>query len=130
MSSLFDSWIKFVATNSVAAHVGSLAFKAQVAKHVRWSLQGFEAGFGFKRREAFTLTVARRLHEKAREPVYLFGRRIWRRRMSWEWCEAEAENIVSNWLTDERIKFGDANYHWDNGVEIADADMEYWEACP
>jgi len=126
MASLLDMHIE----QSLDRYLKSEGFKSWLGLRVKWMVQGFEPGFDLKDRERFTETVAKRIHDKARRPVYLFGYRIWRKRESWEFCRREAERIVTDFLRDDRIKFGDPRYFWTDGIDLADEDMSYWEACP
>lgn len=100
----------------------------QIKRHLRWEHEGFEPGYKLKHREAFTATVADRIEQKARRRKRLFGLPLWLEPYPRPWCEIEADRIVSDWMKTERIKFGDARYHWFDGHELADDDMSYWEA--
>lgn len=130
MSSLINQWAEKVAEEAVKDYFNSREFKEQISRHVKWAVQGFDHGFSIKHREEFTRTIAERIHQKSRIPVYLWGYRIWRSRMPVAECAVEAERIVTDFLRDEGIKFGDPRFYWGDGVELADADMDYWEGCP
>jgi hypothetical protein len=110
-------------------YLRSPEFKAHIAKCVRWGLQGFASGYAFEDRERFTKTVAKRLRKRARRPIYFMGRRIWWARETWAFCSKEAERIVTEFLRGEKIKFGDPRFDWNCGADLADTDMDYWEAC-
>jgi len=99
----------------------------QIKLHARWVKQGFEPGYGIAQRAAFTASVADRVERKARRRKRIFGLPLWLEPYPRAWCEEEAERIVTDWLGAERIKFGDARYYWNNGHELADEDMSYWE---
>lgn len=129
MTSILDSWIERTAEGAVRDYFNGDAFKAMLAKHVRWAVQGYEPGFGPKEREQFTQTVADYIHDHARRPIYLFGIRIWRAREPMEWCLEHAEVIVTEFLKASRIKFGDPQFYWEEGHELAAEDMSYWEAA-
>uniref|UniRef100_UPI0035C9EE10 hypothetical protein n=1 Tax=uncultured Sphingomonas sp. TaxID=158754 RepID=UPI0035C9EE10 len=129
MGSLLDRYVETVATDAVRSYLASDRFKALVRRCAAWAVQGLEPGYKFADREAFTKTVADRIHEKAREPVRLFGQRIWRKRMDPAECGKIAEQIVTDFLRGERIKFGDPRYDWSDGQDLADEDMQYWETC-
>lgn len=126
MASLFDIHVR----NTLERYVTSSDFKSWLRDRVKWQVQGFEPGFNAEDRERFTATVAARIRKKARRPIYLFGVRIWRAPERMNVCASEAERIVTDFLRDERIQFGDPQYYWDDGADLADADMEYWEGCP
>lgn len=104
-------------------------FKAMLTRLVKWGVQGFERGYDASARKAFTASVAARIYAKARSHrVVLLGLPLWRVRYPYEWCEDRAEEIVTEWLRDERIKFGDRRFDWSDGNDIADEEMSYWEA--
>jgi hypothetical protein len=99
-----------------------------IRKHVAWHMQGFEPGYSFADRERFTESVAERIQEKGvRRRVRLFGLKLWDVRYSIEWCRGYANGLVTEWLKDERIKFGDQRFYWDDGKDIADEDLDHWE---
>lgn len=100
----------------------------QIRLHVRWVREGFEPGYGIKQRAAFTATVADRIEEKARQRKMFLGIPLWLEPCPRQWCEEEAERIVTDWLQIEQIKFGDVRYFWFDGAELADEDMSYWES--
>lgn len=129
MTSLFDQAIKDGCDRAFAKMTAPDGWLTRrLRRDVKWILQGFEPGYGTRQREAFTATVANRIHEKARKRLVVCGIRLWRVRYPLEWCATEAERIVSDWLDDEHIKFGDPAFHWADGQELADEDMSYWEA--
>lgn len=128
--SLLKSYAESIGAQAARDYLASPEFEEQLRRHVRWAMQGYEPGFSMKDRERFTQTVADRIHEKARNPVYLFGLRIWRRKPDRKWCWQTADGIVEAFLDSEKIKFGDPRFYWGDGVELADNDMEYWESCP
>lgn len=130
-SSLLDMKIRETCDRIFAEGVAEGGWlRERIRKHVRWAVQGFEPGFGFEQRQAFTATVAERIHEKAvKRRFRLFGVRLWDARYPMEWCEKHAEEIVANWLSEERIKFGDPRFDWADGRDIADEEMSYWEAA-
>jgi hypothetical protein len=103
-------------------------FRSLLTRLVRWGAQGYECGFGPKERRAFTASVAGRIREKARSGhIRLFGVSLWKTRYPYEWCEERAEAIVTEWLRDERMKFGDPRFYWSDGIAIADEEMSNWE---
>jgi hypothetical protein len=126
MTSLLDLHIQ----NTIDRYFASAGFKDWLSRRVGWAMQGLEPGFKLADREAFTTTVALRIREKARRPIYFIGFRIWRARYSMDFCDREAERIVTEFLRNDGIKFGDPAYYWGDGAALADADMEYWETCP
>jgi len=128
--SLFDMAIASKVKSTLDAHFASPQFKAWLRTRIKWAVQGFEPGYDMKQRQEFTATVADRIYEKARRPVYLFGYRIWRARESREWCAKQAERIVTDFIRDEKVKFGHPDYSWRDGSDLADEDMSYWEGCP
>lgn len=130
MGSLLDRYVERVASDAVTSFFKSPEFKAKLAKHVGWAIQGYAPAYGPRDREQFTQTVTDRIRDKARNPVYLFGFRIWRKRPALEWCASEAERIVTDFLRSENIRFGEVGFYWGDGHDLADADMEYWEECP
>jgi hypothetical protein len=129
-TSLFDRYVERVATDAVREYLASASFKEQLKRHIGWVVAGFEPGYSLAEREAFTKTVAARIRDKARFPVYFLGRRIWRKRGTKEWAYDTADGIVEAFLHMEKIKFGHPAYDWTDGQDLADDDMEYWESCP
>jgi hypothetical protein len=123
--SLFDVRVR----ETLDRYFASPEFKDWLRLRVKWSMQGFEPGYEIRDRERFTETVARRIRQKARCPVCLMGHRIWRARLPWAQCRWHAELIVTEFLKDDRIKFGDPRFDWTDGAELADTDMSYWERC-
>jgi len=128
--SLLKQYAESIGAQAARDYLASPKFKEQLRRHVNWAMQGYASAYGPKDREQFTQTVADRIYLKARNPVYLFGVRIWRKRPALEWCASEAERIVTDFLRSENIQFGEAGFYWGDGHELADADMEYWESCP
>lgn len=128
--SLLDMAISNKVKTTLDAYFAGPKFKSWLSTRIKWTIQGFEPGYDMKDREAFTATVASRIYQKARRPVYLFGYRIWRRRERPEWCAEQAERIVTEFIRGEKVKFGDPAYDWKDGSDLADDDMSYWEACP
>lgn len=98
-------------------------------KRLRWAIEGFEPGYRMKDRERFTKTVARRLFWKSRTRKTI-GPVTFRWFRDWRGCEAEAEQIVTEWLRDERMKFGDDRFFWGDGHDLADEVMSYYEDDP
>ena len=49
----------------------------------------------------------------------------------WVRCKEMASNTVSEFLRDEKCRFGDARYVWTRAgaIEVADAEIECWEAA-
>lgn len=129
-ASVFDMWIERISEDAVRSYFQSAEFKGMIRKHVRWAIQGYEPGFGSKDRQAFTESVAAYIRRHARNPVYLFGVRVWRKPPALEFCATEAERIVTDFLASEKVQFGDARYEWLDGADLAEADMDYWEQCP
>lgn len=129
-SSLFDRAIERACEDAFAKSIAPGGWlRERLRLYVGWTVWGFAPGFGLKERESFTETVANRIYERARKRVKFLGARLWRVPYSEEWCAEEAERIVTEWLKDERIKFGDDRYDWTDGHELADEDMSYWEAA-
>jgi hypothetical protein len=129
MATLLDLAIKDSVDRAFAKALAPEGWlRNQIRLHVRWVVWGFVPPFDIKHRAAFTATVAERIHERARKRLRLFGLSLWRVRYPMEWCAAEAEDIVTEWLKSDRIKFGDARYCWDDGRDVADEAMSYWDA--
>ena len=123
--SLFELAIR----NHVRDFMASDEFKSFIRTRMCWALQGYEPGFGGDQREAFTATVAKRIRSKARSHrVRLFGLPLWLARYPIEWCEERAEQMVTDFLKDNRIKFGDPRFDWSDGDAVADEEMSYWES--
>ncbi len=127
--SMLREYAQAIGAQAARDYLSSDEFRSDMRLWTGWAIQGFEHGFKFADRERFTATVAARIHDKARNPVMLFGRRVWRKRMDPAGCAKIAEQIVTDFLKEERIKFGDPRYHWGDGIDLADADMDYWERC-
>lgn len=129
MASLVDREIARVCDkvwNDITAPGGWL--REQLTRHVRWSQWGFDNGTGIRHREAFTKSVAARLFEKGRAGRHRFlGIPLWTYRYTEEWCAKKADEIVTNWLADEKMKFGARGFDWIDGTDIADEEMSNWE---
>lgn len=129
MVSRLDMRIQEIVEAKLARDLGQGGWlRERIRKHVRWIVQGFEPNYDLKEREAFTASVADRIYAKARRRLTIFGIPLWLIRERREWCEEEAEEMVTRFLESERIKFGDDRYCWDDGSDIADDEMSYWEA--
>jgi hypothetical protein len=127
MTTLLDLRIE----RTIDRYFASPEFKAKQRRWVRYIVQGFADGYKIADREAFTQTVADRIHARARSGSFkLFGVKLWKYRYSKAWCLEQAERIVTEWLRDEGIKFGDPRFFWGNGTAIADEEMSHWEAIP
>lgn len=126
MSSLFTQTVE----RHVDNYLASPEFKSWFGIRVKWAIQGFHDGFDMKDRERFTATVAKRVRQKARRPIHWLGRRVWRARYPIQWCADQAEQMVTAFIRDSRIKFGDPDFDWKDGHDIADEEMSQWEKCP
>lgn len=126
--SAFTREIERVAGQAARDYLHSDGFKAQLRKHIRWTREGFAPGYKLADRERFTATVADRIDRFARRRVRLFGIPLWKAKMDRAWVEDQAEQMVTEFLKDSDIQFCDPDFHWDDGHEIADENMSYWEA--
>lgn len=126
--SIFTREIERVAGQAVRDYLHSDGFKARLRKHMRWMREGLAPGYRLVDREKFTATVADRIDRFARRRVHLFGIRLWKAKMDRAWVEDQAEQMVTEFLKDSRIRFGEPGFFWGNGHDIADENMSYWEA--
>lgn len=130
MSDLIEQAARRIGEKAALDFLASDKFRAMLSMHVKWALEGFAPGFGLKDRRVFTETVAQRIKEKARDPVRILGMTIWHKPPPDDFCAKTAEEIVSNFLRQESIEFGDPAYDWSEGSDLADEEMHHWEACP
>lgn len=101
-------------------------FRSFLSKRIRWAVQGFTPGFDMDDRERFTRTVERRLFWRSRRWIEWGAVRFRWFRTAAD-CAADAEVIVTEFLRDSRIKFGDPDFWWADGHDIADEVMSYYE---
>ena len=123
MTSLIEAKVE----RHLSAYLDSQDFKSWFSRRIKWTVQGFEAGFDLKDRERFTETVAARIRAKSKRSTTILWWTVWWLPMKWHECRRHAEQIVTDWLRDEGIKFGDPNFYWGDGHAIADEEMSYWE---
>jgi hypothetical protein len=124
MASLIETTVE----RHLDSYLKSSEFNGWLRQRVKWTLQGFEEGYDLKDRERFTETVAARIRAKIKRPTRLLWWRVWWLPLKWDECRKIAENVVTDFLRNEGIKFGDPNFHWADGHDIADEEMSYWEA--
>ena len=129
MPSLFDLAVERTCDKVIAEAMAPKGWlRLQITRHIRWYKQGFEPGYSLRHRAAFTKTVADRIYDRGRAGRYHFlGIPLWTYRYTPGWCAEHADLIVSEWLTSDKIKFGDPDFHWDDGHAVADEDMSNWE---
>lgn len=129
MASLFDQRVAEVCSRVVDEALAPGGWlREQIRRHVRWTQWGFANGTAIRHREAFTKSVAARIHEMGRAGrVRFLGIPLWTYRYPEEWCAKKADEVVTNWLADEKMKFGTRGFDWIDGRDIADDEMSNWE---